>query len=85
MKKEIVIAASKAIRNRRIYVWTCEHIKAGTYNNPTDMFNDLPNSLPEKLSILFDTPIGFGVLYSRDGAIALMDQIIKPFGALDER
>ena len=78
-KQELTLAASKAIKNRRIYLWVCNHIKAGSYQEPTKLFSNLPENLPPKLSKYFETPEGFGPLYSKDGAIALMEQIIKPF------
>jgi hypothetical protein len=83
MKRQIVIAAMKAIKNKRVYDWVCTYVRHSGFVEPTNMLNTLPEDLPPKIKIYFETNEGFGLLYSKDGAKALLDQVIKPFGVLD--
>lgn len=80
MNREILAASGRAIRNKRIYDWVREFVKNGGYANPLDLFNTMPSDLPPKLSRYFGDPHNeIGILYSRDGALALMEEVFRPF------
>jgi hypothetical protein len=81
MKNEIVFAAEKSIKNKIIYDWVLRFIKTGhSYSEPTSLFNTIPSNLSSNVIRYFEDPNnGLGILYSREGALALMNQVIKSY------
>ena len=85
MNCDVTTAAERVMRYKAVYDWVATFIRQGGYTHPLDLFESYPDGLPPKYSRYFDDPInGFGVLYSQAGAMALMDQILKPFHHQDK-
>lgn len=76
MKNKLQKIAAEAVKIPAIKKWIVDHIRNGAgYSNPTDLFEEDPPQVTQELRKYFEggrNPI----LYSREGAIALMDALL---------